>query len=552
MKIFHSLNRPVARFMVSIALLAFVTSSCSTYYHSKRKQVSPTKQIDYVQSKNNGNYVVMHIGKTAMRLESIEYFSNDHISAVMTPVDSNSMYHNLYQRSLSGRLYRIPNRHRRFAKQLHIYVSGMTTDGPRIEFKESDISRIDRMNIHHGAGIGAVVGVTAASMTVFLAIACNCPRVYTTNGEQYNYSHSLFTGAVGSQMERNDYQVMPDYFPNSTSFKFMIRNDLDEKQCTNKLQLIVAQHDDDVEIMADQNGKLHSISEPIKPLTAVDDGGADLAHLLLNPDDVSHAFNNSTSTTFSNSVLTFDKPKEDGHAKLVIRAKNHQWGSFVYDQFLQKFGHKYDEYIESTAKKSREEIEARMNDQGMPLVVSILNNGKWVDIESINLIGDIAYNNIVVPISKDLLSSSSENIQIRLRSGYMFWEVDYVAMDFGQSTETEIQLLNPSVASNGSESYVSQLSEDDDQYMQQLQKGDSAVVEFIGLAVEPGKRRTIILNSKGYYISTKEYDGKVQRTSLAKFRKEGAMSVYSRELAEEYLNNLVLDTSIEEGQAQEE
>ncbi len=539
---------PFTRFIALLVIMALVNTSCSTFYNKRQSDVIQSQRLDYVQENSDYAYVVIHVGKTAMQMQAIQFFSNDSMSANVQYVDSTSMYHNLYDRTRDGRLQKIPNRDRQYAKQLHIYATAVTLDGGRIGIKESDIFRIERMQINHLAGVGTVVGIVVLSAAIALVaiyitllIICNCPRVYTTDGERYNYSHSLFTGAVGSQMERNDYQVMPDYFPKSESYKFMIRNDLQEKQYTNKLQLVVAQHDKDVEIMAGQNGEIYSISQPIAPIKAVDDGGNDISHLLLNPDDESHAFNNNSSTTFSNAVLTFNKPKEDGNAKLVIRAKNHRWGAFVYDQFLQKFGNKYDEHVASNAKKSKEKIDATLKEQGIPLVVSVLKNGKWVDVESLNLIGDIAYNNVVIPLSNDVLTSGTDEVQIRLRSGYMFWEVDYVGIDFGPSKEFNVQVLSPTTATNGNESYVSQLAVDDDEYMEHLQMGDSAVIEFTGLVTTPELKRTIILNSKGYYVPTKVYEGKMQRSSLMKFKKEGAMSVFSRELADKYMNDMALD-----------
>jgi hypothetical protein len=58
----------------------------------------------------------------------------------------------------------------------------------------------------------------------------------------------------------------------------------------------------------------------------------------------------------------------------------------------------------------------------------------------------------------------------------------------------------------------------------------STKVTFASLKTNPGLKRTLILRSKGYYISKNEYTGKIYRKELKKFRKPGELSRYSQKL----------------------
>ena len=115
-----------------------------------------------------------------------------------------------------------------------------------------------------------------------------------------------------------------------------------------------------------------------------------------------------------------------------------------------------------------------------------------------------------------------------------------MAMDFSSPSDLDIQHISPATASgNESIDYTAALQSDDDIYMEHFNTGDSTNIIFTGLK-STGETRTIFLHSKGHYLPQDEYEGKMNKEELAKFKNEGEMSRYSKRLFERYKFNYAL------------
>ena len=154
------------------------------------------------------------------------------------------------------------------------------------------------------------------------------------------------------------------------------------------------------------------------------------------------------------------------------------------------------------------------------------------------MIGEVNYNSLVVPIDASLLEG--EQIEVRIRSGFMFWDLDYVNIDFTPTTELDVQHLSPTSASGTNSNDQAALSNDDDLYMEHLRTGDSANILFTGLK-PAAANRTIFLHSKGYYIFQEVYEGKLQSNELAKINKDAGMSAYSERLFNQVFLNYAIN-----------
>lgn len=149
-------------------------------------------------------------------------------------------------------------------------------------------------------------------------------------------------------------------------------------------------------------------------------------------------------------------------------------------------------------------------------------------IDEIDLIGETNFNSIVVPLK---ITAGSKLLDLRLRTGFMFWELDYAAIDYSPEVKIETQVLKP-VAAKGDkgQDYLQQLSYDDNSYMEHLGEKASTSVTFTNLLLNPALQRTIILRSKGYYTSKEEFTGKTYRKELKKFKNPGELSKFSQSL----------------------
>jgi hypothetical protein len=153
------------------------------------------------------------------------------------------------------------------------------------------------------------------------------------------------------------------------------------------------------------------------------------------------------------------------------------------------------------------------------------------------LISEVNYNELVVAIPAEYLTD--ESVEFRLSSGYKFWEIDALQMDFSAPETVTVERRTPTSAM-GNEDFTAALSLDDDQYMEHKMTGDSALVVFDNLPVS-SQKRSLFLHSKGYYLSKDTYEGKTNWAAMLALREKGGLSAFSKELFEAYMNVTLKD-----------
>ncbi|NOQ72540.1 MAG: hypothetical protein GQ574_11090 [Crocinitomix sp.] len=526
-----------------VVIFCNLTVGCN-YYRVRYGEVgegATTKTIDRNDYRNN--YYVLHVGDAMWEIKNFD-LANLVISGNLATFSGSQL--KMYERMLDGAGKRVVKNETAYTYQIHVYADSFSKDGEAVKIKEVDVTRIDIFDINQGLraasviGTGLLVGVGGLGLLIIVACATACPHVYVYNGETYYFNNSLFTGAVAPQLERDDFKLMPDYFTGSDKYQFYVKNEKEEEQYTNFLELMVVEHEKGTEVYPDQQGNINMVKAPIMPTTLKDDGGKDLTELVGYHDGRAFVFNNASDQDFSHVYAGFDLPENKANAKLVMQVKNTEWSGYVYHEFTKLFGSYYDNWVaKNQRKKSREEMEADQKKHGLPLVISVKKGDEWVDIEAIDLVGSISYNGLAVELPQELLNG--DQLEVRIRSGFMFWKLDYLALDFSANDGYELQKLKPSIANgNRDKDFIDELSFDDESYMDHPLFGDSTYVEYHGLNVNTEKQRTLILHSKGYYIPLAEYDTKMDRKELAKFKADGELSRFSQELFEIQFGEMTL------------
>ena len=536
--------------MITVLLLLITVTSCKYYTIKTHKQDSRAfdETIDPYYDYNNDSYF-LHVGNQFWLLENATVTDGQLTGSGLIAVDKDYSY--FYNKVISGNssIKKVKKRDLEYVNQVHVYADLFSEDAKAgIIINLKDITKVDVMKdaellnsfiVGTAVVAGTVVGTVVVSALV-VAILCNCPHNYTFDGEQYHYNNTLFTGATSAALERNDFKKLPDYLPESESYQLMIKNEENEIQYTNLLELIAVQHDLNTVVIPSQQGDFFTISNLQMPLSTKNDLGQDLQPLLSYDDEVAYAFDNKSSEDFANVYAVFDAPKKIKDATLIIKAKNTRWSGFVYDEFSHLFGNKYQKWNSKLNERSTEEVNNYRKKAGIPLAVSIKVGDKWVDVESIDLIGEVFYNTVAVAIDPTFITD--KKIEIKLTSGFKFWELDYIALDNSSKENIEIQYLQPSTATmNGTLDETENLKADDSNYMVHEKNGDSTIVMFKSIKNSKSKSRSLFLRSKGYYVSQRNYQGKPNRTELVKFKQDGEMSRYSKRL---YLENEELYTLI--------
>jgi len=379
-------------------------------------------------------------------------------------------------------------------------------------------------------GVLLVMAALIGGMFIFLLIACNCPHAYVFDGKNFRYTNTLFTGATAPNLERNDFKLMEDFTPTAETFEMILKNEENESHFFNLLELIVVGHEERVEIATDQKGTIHTLSNLVNASKVVNEAGQSLEEPLSFRDEIAYSFDSYSSESMVNAYASFERPKDVSNAKLVLTLKNSEWGGMVYKTFATMMGDKYAGWVEKNRERSTAEAIAALKEAGIPLIVSVKVGEKWIDLEAVDLVGEVAYNTLAFSIDQKYWSGNE--ITFKLQGGFKFWELDYVGMDFSADQDIEIQVLNPTLSTIDLDKTAA-LQLDDTLYMQHDQTGDSTYFKFEGLPTSK-PNRTLILHSKGYYLSNEHYSGDPYLGRLMKLRAPGGLSRLSRELYEAY------------------
>ena len=132
-------------------------------------------------------------------------------------------------------------------------------------------------------------------------------------------------------------------------------------------------------------------------------------------------------------------------------------------------------------------------------------------------------------------ADQGQGIQVRLVSGFMFWELDYTGMDYSPDTSFRLVKLPVSRALNESGKDISKdLTGDDDLYYIQYSQGEEGNLDFnnTGSGIMGGRSR--ILHTKGYYEHVRDYPDPPDRKRLQTFGVPGTFSRFSFENWREY------------------
>jgi hypothetical protein len=518
-------------------------SACTTFYKVRSVDNSKQNYIEPLNRYEKEKYqFVMHSSDLMWALDDVE-LSSDKITGKYSELGTKELfyYENLADEKSTAR---VPFYDLKYIYQIHIYVNKFLQSNGIINISDKDIEGVNIYDMNGGLTVLTMAGTTSlvaiGALAAVLAIACSCPHVYSYDGTTYNYEGGMFTGAISPQLERYDYKILPDIEPEADHLSIMVKSNVKEEQYINNLALMVVEHEKNTIALPDQSGKIHTIKDPQLPIEIRNDDAESIFDKIAAQDEFAYNFNTASETGLSNVYASFDLQGPKKNIKLVLNLSNTKWGGFVYNEFSKLFGWYHDDWVRKNQKKSREEMESNMKDQGITMLVSVKTGDEWTGIEEINLVGDAAFNKLVIPIDEKFITSAP--LEVRLQCGYMFWQIDYLAID--NTPEKELNIYYPELKWVTDENNVdpkNSLSSDDEKYLQHIASSDSTFIGFESLVNSKDMMRTLILKSKGYYLPDAVIEGKLNLTELRKFKQAGELSRYSKELYDKYFEGVALN-----------
>lgn len=403
----------------------------------------------------------------------------------------------------------------------------------------SSIRKLELLDLNLGMSIlASVVTGVVISAVLFVALVViviltkeSCPFVYSFNGTDYELTGEIYSGAVNPGLERHDYLPLPNLKPADSQYKLKISNQMQEIQSTNLTELMVIDHPLGSQVLVDKYGVCQTMHNLQSPTSAHTNLNTNILPLLAARDELKHLgdLDLADKNSFETMYLSFDKPKDAKVAKLVVRAKNSFWLDYTMGQFFSQFGDKYKHWYRKQTHSPAIQQQKWSLEQGIPLSVYIKQNGEWQFVDYYNVVGPIAEKDMVMPI--DISRLGSGPVELKLESGFLFWETDYAGMDFSAAQAFEVQTVPLQKATdNKGKDVRKSLTADDKKYFVMPNIGDEAILEYSVPHATDGLQRSVFLHSKGYYEVIRKPHGKPDVAHLKTFMQAGKFSDYSREL----------------------
>jgi hypothetical protein len=533
------------------ALVVFVaTAACHTYYKatpaSSSTGVETAKSIDSLQ--NSNRYFILRNGNTAYTITNPR-ISDDRntLHCRLEPLPQPHQLHLL--KGIKGKM----QYNKKTAEglgvltEVHFYVpyDSAATEGnysltlnrvQKIEVIEHDKKKTT--NSYVIGALGYTLGAAALVAIIIAATKSSCPFVSAYDGNEFSLQGEIYGGSIYPQLARHDYLPLKMLPKHDGTLQLKISNELHERQYTDIADLWVITHAKDVKVLSDEHGNVYSIANPRSPSSALLNNSKNVLPGLKTAGDYQLLYMDDSSRADASNevVMKFDRPAATAKGKLLLTLKNSYWLDLLYGEVAKGFGTYYAGYMAEQRTKSAAELLKWVKEQQIPLEISVKTTQGWKKLADITTIGPLATREIVVPV--ELPETDEVYSEIKLSAGFMFWEIDYAAMDFSDDNAITIQKLPPIVATDEKGmNILRQLQNEDAVYLEQPEIGNTATLVYnAAVNTDPSKVQTCLLHAKGYYEHIRDFKNKPDVKFLSQFRQPGALPVYGMQLYQKIRN----------------
>ncbi len=523
-------------FFLAVIMLQVLFSQCHNFYKAVPAQ---TSAVDSLKAK--GRYFVLRNGNSAYAMTNVTLSADKKtLTCNLEALPADHQLHLIKGRR--GKMQYKRNEPDNFSvlNEVHFYIqhdnSAATGEYTlalnkveKIEIIEKDKGRTT------GSYIIGAVGYTFAGLTVaaiiIAATKSSCPFVSAYDGNSFSLQGEIYGGAVYPQLARHDYIPLKMQPLADGSLQVKISNELHEHQYTDMAELWVITHDKGSKVLPDEKGNLFTVTAPRSPVSASLNAHTDVTAALQKAGDNALLYMDDTTGHVTNEVvMQFNKPAAATKARLMLSLKNSYFLDLLYGELTKGFGSYYPSYIKQQEKRPAAELLQWTKDQQVPLAVEIKTNTGWKRITGITTIGPLATRNIVVPI--DIPGSSEPFTEIRLSSGFMFWEIDYAAIDYSAENNFTVQKINPAKATDElGKNILPDLQKEDAVYLAQPDIGNIATIIYNAAPLnDAAKTRTYILHTKGYYEHIRDFKNPPDLEFLEQFKTPGAFPLFGMQL----------------------
>ncbi len=533
-----------SRTMLVVFCIILFFTACHNFYKATQTPAgsSPAKAVSIDSLKLQNRYFVLRNGNQAYYMNNIS-LSDDKktLSCTLDTLAPNHQLHLVNGRKGNLQYKKSSIDDLMVLNEVHFYIQrdnaaaigqySLQLDKiQKIEVIEKDKKRTTSSYVV--GAIGYTLGSIALVGVIIAATKSSCPFVSAYDGNNFSLQGEIFGGAIYPQLARHDYMPLKMEPLADGSLQLKISNELHEHQFTDMAELWVITHDNTRKVLSDEKGNLYTVSAPQAPTVAVLNEKTNVtAPLLKDGDNALLYMDDTTAQNAGNEVrMQFNKPATAKKAKLMLSLKNSYFLDLLYGELAKGFGTYYSRYTKKQRNRPAAELLKWTREQQIPLQVSIKTNNGWEKITDITTIGPVATRNMVIPI--ELPQTTGPVAEIKLSSGFMFWEIDYAAIDYSDDYSFEVQKILPSKATDESgKNVLTDLQKEDAVYLAQPDIGNTATIIYNTSPLKEGsKTRTYILHTKGYYEHVRDFKTRPDIAFLKQFRQPYAFPMFGMRL----------------------
>ena len=440
-------------------------------------------------------------------------------------------------------------------QEVHIYTadtSQVNMDSlytfPLSDVKKIEVIEFDQRKTNASVTKTVVFTVLGAALVVILIVALSapapaptpaptgsCPYISTFDGNTYNLQGEIYSASIYQSLQKEDYLPLELYSANG-DYSIRISNELPEIQHTDFADILVVDHDKNVKILVNPDGRMFSISDPQAPDAATLNNHIDVRNELAYRDNNNCVFKDDNGARAAEELfITFKNESKNKKGKLILSGKTSAWVNQLFGEFAKGFGSHYEKWAKEQERKPVAELEKWSNEQNIPLTVSVKTPGGWKEVQRLKVIGPLLDRDMVIPV--DLPDNGPA--EFKISAGYLFWELDYAAIDYSPDADYTVKTIKPYEATDEKGANVlPALASPDQHYLIQPDSGNVTLVRYKSMTPAEGMTQTFFLHSSGYYTHIRHYKGSPKVAFLKSFEQPGAFPAFSRQKFAEAMKSI--------------
>ncbi len=279
----------------------------------------------------------------------------------------------------------------------------------------------------------------------------SCPFVYSLNETGYHFENEAISQFRSKALENTYYGTLRSLREVDGKYHVQIAEKLQEKSFINWFKLVAVDYPADkgiTGVVADINGRPHTIKERIKPISFTDDSGRSWLEEvstdgLLIRSDYGDYREGKPVVAYE---AEFARPSGAlSEAKLMITLKADKIASLCWEWFMDEVdGRNNQWWIDEILNRAPFKNQFISFTDIVALRVELWNGSEWL-LQGMVRPGDLLQE-FLVPIDLKAAASTEETIKVRLRGGSGFFVLDTVSMDFSENEIARVIELEPEAA----------------------------------------------------------------------------------------------------------